>query len=134
MYNRYIPADTDFFPVGEEPPVPPEPVRETPDREGEGQSRRQGPLPASAGAGPLKLPGFLGGGELSGGLTSLLKKRDRGGFSSLLKSIGLENIDAGDVLLLLIILYLLVEGDDLELVIALGLVLIMGLGGEKNAE
>ena len=45
----------------------------------------------------------------------------------------LENIDTGDVLLLLIVLYLLVEGDDLELVIALGLVLLMGLG-EKGEE
>ena len=38
--------------------------------------------------------------------------------------------------LLLIILFLLAEGDDLELVIALGLVLLMGLGdkeGKRNA-
>ncbi|MCF2661433.1 hypothetical protein [Pseudoflavonifractor phocaeensis] len=50
----------------------------------------------------------------------------------MLKTLHLEDIDPGDVLLLLIVLYLLVEGDDLELVIALGLVLIMGLGEEKN--
>ena len=31
-------------------------------------------------------------------------------------------------MLLLIVLYLLVEGDDLDLVIALGLVLLLGLG------
>jgi hypothetical protein len=41
----------------------------------------------------------------------------------------LDNIDSGDLLLLLIILFLLVEGDDLELVIALGLVLLMGTDG-----
>ena len=33
---------------------------------------------------------------------------------------------------MLILLYLLVEGDDLELVIALGLTLIMGLGDSKE--
>ena len=48
-----------------------------------------------------------------------------------MKTLHLENIDSGDLLLLLIMLYLLVEGDDLELVIALGLVLLMGLGKEE---
>ncbi|MEA4933111.1 MAG: hypothetical protein VB071_05930 [Lawsonibacter sp.] len=54
--------------------------------------------------------------------------------SSLLKTLKLDDIDTGDILLLLIILYLLVEGDDLELVIALGLVLIMGFGDSAKAE
>ena len=40
-------------------------------------------------------------------------------------------LDSGDLLLLLIVLLLLWEGDDLELVIALGLVLILGLGDEE---
>ena len=44
----------------------------------------------------------------------------------------LDSIDAGDILLLLIMLYLMAEGDDLELVIALGLTLLMGLGGEEK--
>ena len=57
--------------------------------------------------------------------------REGGGLSGLLKSLHLEKIDSGDILLLLIRLYLLVEGDDLELVIALGLVLLMGLGEES---
>ena len=39
-----------------------------------------------------------------------------------------EKLDSGDILLMLIVLYLLVEGDDMELVIALGLVLLMGFG------
>ena len=72
---------------------------------------------------------FPGGIE---GLYALFSGKDRGGLSGLLKTLHLENIDPGDVLLLLIVLYLLVEGDDLELVIALGLVLIMGLGDEKK--
>ena len=37
-------------------------------------------------------------------------------------------------MLLLIVLLLLWEGDDLELVIALGLALIMGLGDEEGTE
>ena len=45
-----------------------------------------------------------------------------------------ENWDTGDILLLLIVLYLLVEGEDLDLVIALGIVLVMGLGSDKKEE
>ena len=54
------------------------------------------------------------------------------GLSGLLKSLHLDKIDSGDVLLLLIMLYLMKEGDDMELVIALGLTLIMGLGDDKK--
>ncbi len=68
----------------------------------DGERERWGP------SGPERLPG---GGALQG----------------LLKSLRLDGLDAGDILLLLILLYLLAEGDDLEPVIALGLVLIMGL-------
>ena len=64
------------------------------------------------------------------GLGALFSGGEGKGLSGLLKSLHLDRIDAGDVLLLLIILYLLVEGDELELVIALGLVLLMGLGDE----
>ena len=71
----------------------------------------------------VRFPDFLSG---KGG------KEVKDGLSSLLKSFHLDNIDAGDVLLLLIMLYLLVEGDDLELVIALGLTLLMGLGDDKE--
>lgn len=60
--------------------------------------------------------------------------KERGGLSSLLKTLKLDDIDTGDILLLLIILYLLVEGDDLELVIALGLVLLMGFGDSVKGE
>lgn len=40
----------------------------------------------------------------------------------------LERFDTGDILLVLIILFLFLEGDNLELVITLGLVLLLGLG------
>lgn len=49
--------------------------------------------------------------------------------SSLLKSLKLEELDSGDVLLLLILLLLFLDGEDnMELLIALGLILILGLG------
>jgi len=54
------------------------------------------------------------------------------GLSGLLKTLHLDKIDSGDILLLLIMLYLLKEGDDMDLVIALGLTLIMGLGDDPQ--
>ena len=53
--------------------------------------------------------------------------RDRGGLGGLLKTLKLDKLDTGDILLLLILLFLFLEGDDLELVITLGLLLLMGL-------
>lgn len=106
MYNRYIPQDVSYTPVEETTSGRPDAHRP-----------------------PFRLPDFLGGKE---GLSGLLGNREGGGLSGLLKSLHLENIDSGDVLLLLIMLYLLVEGDDLELVIALGLVLLMGLGDSEE--
>lgn len=108
MYNRYIPEDVSYTPI--EPSEPP-----------------RDPTPDSR-----SRPSFrdlLSGKE---GLSGLLGPREGNSLSSLLKSLHLDNIDAGDILLLLILLYLLVEGDDLELVIALGLTLLMGLGDDKG--
>ena len=109
MYNRYIPEDTSFTRVEREPP-------RFPDQE-PGPHRQQA----------FRLPDFLSGQE---GLSRLFRSREGGGLSGLLKTLHLDNVDTGDILLLLIMLYLLVEGDDMELVIALGLVLLMGLGEE----
>ena len=106
MYNRYIPEETSYTPV---PPPQSTPVGEP--------QRRQSQ--------PFRLPELLtgkGGGLFQGGQ----------GLSSLLKSFHLENLDSGDILLLLIMLYLLVEGDEMDLVIALGLVLLMGLGDHET--
>ena len=50
-----------------------------------------------------------------------------GGLSGLLKGLKLEGLDTGDVLLLLILLFLFLEGDDMELVTTLGLLLLLGL-------
>ena len=111
MYNRYIPQGGTYTRVRVED-APPSPVQTPP------------PPPADAPPRGRSLP------ELS----SLLFGRGEqgGGVSGLLKALKLDDLDSGDILLLLIVLFLLVEGDDLELVIALGLVLIMGLNGEKK--
>lgn len=53
------------------------------------------------------------------------KKGD--GLAGILKALKLEELDTGDILLLLIMLFLFLEGDDMELVITLGLILILSL-------
>ena len=54
-----------------------------------------------------------------------------GSLSGLLGRLGKQNLlsrfDTGDILLVLIILFLFIEGDNLELVITLGLMLLFGL-------
>ena len=65
-------------------------------------------------------------------LPSFLTEKE--GLSGIFKSLRLDRFDSGDILLLLIMLYLMAEGDDLELVIALGLTLIMGLGDSKKED
>lgn len=51
----------------------------------------------------------------------------KGGLSALLKGLKLEELDTGDVLLLLILLFLFLDDreDNLELLITLGLMLIL---------
>ena len=106
MYNRFIPEEVSFTQVEETAPI----------------------SPPSSDIGPgeqTRLPEFFGGkGEL------FSSGREGGGLSGLLKGLHLEHFDSGDLLLLLILLYLLKEGDDLDLVIALGVVLLMGIGEE----
>ena len=125
VYNRYIPEDTAYVPAGREerPPGAGGGGRAEPGRQetrGTGRTR------------PAGLSAVFAGGE---GLASLLARREGGGtLSGVLKALNLGDWDSGDILLLLIILLLLTEGDDLELVIALGLALMMGLGedGERT--
>ena len=45
-----------------------------------------------------------------------------------------RGVDSGDILLILIILLLLVEGDNMDLVITLGLLLLLGLADDRKEE
>ena len=104
MYNRYIPHSGGYERV----------VMEDGQPQGAGGEHHQDRRPPPAG-------GPAGGGH-GAWLTGLLK------------SLGLENLDRGDTLLMLILLLLLTDGDDLEPVITLGLLLLFGLGGRERGE
>ena len=99
MYNPYLPSSWEESPPPPPPPGPPPPPPPSPPREGP-----EGLLG--------KLPGELASllGKLPGGLTDRLRE-----------------LDTGDILLILIILYLYREDreDNLELIITLGLLLIL---------
>lgn len=114
MYNRYIPNGAVYTRVPMEDEEPRRPERETPPRHAfqEGSQGPSRPHPSQSPAGLLD------------GAQSSLK--------SLISSLGLEKLDSGDLLLLLILLLLLKEGDDLEMIIALGLTILMGLGDDKT--
>ena len=99
MYNRYIPNGTAYTRVLEED-EPPRPLRQEPEPAAAAPS-----APEPAQPEPAKKTGLAG----------------------LLKGLKLEELDTGDILLLLILLFLFLEGDDLELIITLGLLLLLGL-------
>jgi len=63
-------------------------------------------------------------GELTGGIRDFLGR--------IFEGFSLQNLDSGDILLLLIILFLYLEGDNLDLIIALGVMLLLGLGGSES--
>lgn len=112
MYNRYIPGDTSY----ERIPEPETPPSHAPESQRTREEARRPPKPPSVkGAGPLEgITGWLGG---------------------LLKNVHLEELDSGDILLVLILLFLFLESDDnLELVITLGLLLLFGLFGKDDKE
>lgn len=116
MYNRYIPDGAVYtrVPMEDDPPrrreqAAPQPRPEPRERP---HSPQQPPRPGQS---------LLG---LPEGVQSSLK--------GLISSLGLEKLDSGDLLLFLILLLLLKEGDDLEMILALGLTLLMSLGDDKG--
>ena len=128
MYNRYL-DDNEFILLD------PEPQAAAPGHSAQGQDRfqphgqnrlsqpRPGQnRPASRPMGPSPSKNDLVG-EITGGLGQLLE--------GVRKHFSLENFDTGDILLVLIILFLYLEGDNLELVITLGLMLLLGLGDDE---
>lgn len=130
LYNRYIPKgntyervvvdDTVSQPHPPSPPFPNPPVQTASGIERE----RSTPTAGTAAPG-----GLFGGNSALKGLSSLFGSGDgtSGGLSALLKQFKLDSLDTGDILLMLILLFLFLEGDNLELIITLGLLLLMGL-------
>ena len=135
MYNRYVSQGQAYAPVTE-PPPPPDEGQKHPDEKK--YIRAQEPAQAPRGNSSKNFSLFDG--LKLGRLVELMDRDKSGAMGSLLSALGLEHLDTGDILLILIILLLLVEGDDLELVITLGLMLLLGLGdktkkdpGERNS-
>ena len=104
MYNRYIPQEG-YTPV--------EPVSES---RAESTDSGQKSSPFSF------LSSLLGGGSPKGE-----EGRKSSGLSSILDKLGLGKLDHGDILLLLVLIYLFRETEDNEWLIILALVLLMGL-------
>ena len=134
MYNQYL-DDSDFILLDPEPQGQPAGQnRQNQNRQGQnhpapngqrhpGPGQNQNHHPFAHPQSPVKSKNDLLG-EVTGGLSQLL--------DGVLKHFSLENFDTGDILLVLIILFLYLEsGDNLELVITLGLLLLLGLGDEK---
>ncbi len=134
MYNQYL-DDSSFVLLDPEPQAGPgqnHPHANQPHR-GPGQNQNQrrpgGPQPGNQRRPPepVRAKNDLVG-EVARGLGQVLE--------GLAKHFSLEKFDTGDILLVLIILFLYLEdGDNLELVITLGLLLLLGLDeGEKKEE
>ena len=109
MFNEYIPEEFAPFDYEEGDNAPP--LESEWQRAGEAVEKQ-----------PFSLKGILSGGG---------KEQIDG----LLKSLNLGKLDSGDILLILLILFLLIEGDDhWELVITLGLLLLLGLADKDKEE
>lgn len=98
LYNRYIPSGTTYTRILEDDRVSPPPVSSSP--------RLDPPVEES---------------------TAPSHSEHSKGLSGILKYLKLDKLDSGDILLLLILLFLFLEGDDIELMITLGLLLLLGL-------
>ena len=132
MYNHYL--DDDSFVLLEPEPQgqsgQPHQNHSSQPRHGAGPSQGphhpNGPHPQHRPPEPMRSKNDLLK-DVTGGLGQLL--------DGVMKHFSLKNFDTGDILLVLIILFLYLEdGDNLELVITLGLLLLLGLDDEKDRE
>lgn len=132
MYNHYL-DDGSFVlldpepqgPSGQPHPIHPGQPHHSPSP-GQGPYRPSGPRPQHRPPEPIRSKNDLLK-DVTGGLGQLL--------DGVMKHFSLKNFDTGDILLVLIILFLYLEdGDNLELVITLGLLLLLGLDGDKGKE
>lgn len=124
MYNRYIPGTGGYTRIAVEES---EPARQRGGAHtGTQQRERQ---PHQGGGGRSHSDVFK---QLGGPLNFFAGEDKNAGIAGILKSLHLEELDSGDILLLLIMLFLVLEGDNLELVITLGLLLLFGLVDGKT--
>ena len=126
MYNRYVPQEHAYAPVTQPSPAPEEEAKASDEKKyirAEGRAQ----APGGNSGNFFSSSGILDGLKL-GKWTELMDRDKSGAMGGLLSALKLEELDSGDILLILIILLLLVEGDNLELVITLGLMLLLGLG------
>lgn len=118
MFHNYMPPHASFHPL---------PSEEEPVHGEESHSAQENTNVSHSSAQPSfkqKPPGSDLLGELTGGIRDVL--------GGVFKDFSLKNLDSGDILLLLIILFLFLEGDNLDLVIALGLMFLLGFGSEPQ--
>lgn len=123
MYNRYLEAGG-FVPLDPDPQPHPGQHHpgQTPHRPAQGQPHPGNMHRPEPPRGKNDLAG-----EVVRGLSQLL--------DGVKKRFSLEKLDLGDLLLVLIILLLYLEdGDNLELIITLGLLLLLGLDDEEARE
>lgn len=125
MYNRYIPAQSRYEEAQRG-------AQRGNNRVGQGCERDS----EKVGQGYERCGERIGQGWFKGGLTGILGDAAGGlgadaaqTVKSILKTFHLENIDIGDILLALIVLFLILEdGDNLDLIITLGLMILFSLG------
>lgn len=133
MYNPYLP-ENEFIPIDAEPLLP-EPEQLFP----------TGELPASFKNLASDLVSKLGGFSAVSQLFSkkeklesteqLVSGMDEGLFDRIKKQFHLEEIESGDILLVVIVIYLMLEGDDkIELAITMGILAFMWYLDHKNDE
>ena len=131
MYNHYLDDDS-FVLLDPEPQAGPAQNHLNQSRRGPGPHQNQHHPNGSYSGDPHHhpQPGRSKNdlvGEVTQGLGQLL--------GGVLKHLPLERFDTGDILLMLIILFLYLEdGDNLELVITLGLLLLLGLDGDDGKQ
>ena len=128
MYNRYVPPEYLYTPV-----CGCEPSRTQAHSDKEKYIREGDAVQGEHTNSNTFFRNFIGAeGDKWKKLGAFLENTKIAGFKNLFSPFGLENIDTGDILLFLIILFLLSEGDELEMAITLGLMLLLSAGEEKK--
>lgn len=114
LFRDYMPSDTSFHPIPEHEAAANDDVPSAPthSRTSESSSRKQKPPDSD----------LLG--ELTGGIQEIL--------AHFFQGFSLKDLDSGDILLLLILLFLFLEGDNLDLVIALGLMFLLSFSADPH--